>query len=159
MRAVRKVGSEDLEDVVEDYQSRTFGFASSNFFTELLAAIEVEKNADQYFGKVERDQAPSILRGPVDDYIDIESLSVSEARYGADPGAESRRFSDAAYSGKRLLPWVISSACRFRTEQSPDSAARVFLAGFEPDPRDVQVLGAKRPEALANGQANSMVSS
>jgi membrane-bound lytic murein transglycosylase D len=52
MRAVRKVGSEELSDLVHEYRSRSFGFASSNFFTELLAAIEVEKNSEKYFGKL-----------------------------------------------------------------------------------------------------------
>ena len=40
-----------------------FGFASSNFFTSLLAAIEVEKNHEKYFGKVVRDP-PLLLTGP-----------------------------------------------------------------------------------------------
>jgi membrane-bound lytic murein transglycosylase D len=58
MRAVRKVGSDKLSDLIADYKSRSFGFASSNFYAELLAAIEVEKNAEAYFGQVER--APAV---------------------------------------------------------------------------------------------------
>ena len=45
MRALRKVGSNDLEEIIEEYHYRAFGFASSNFFSELLAAIEVQRNA------------------------------------------------------------------------------------------------------------------
>ncbi|MBI2712276.1 MAG: lytic transglycosylase domain-containing protein, partial [Bdellovibrio sp.] len=41
MRAVRMIGTGELEEVAEEYRSRSFGFASGNFFTELLAAIEV----------------------------------------------------------------------------------------------------------------------
>ena len=52
---MRKVGSDRLDDVVESYRGHSFGFASSNFYTELLAAIEVERHADQYFGKIQRD--------------------------------------------------------------------------------------------------------
>jgi membrane-bound lytic murein transglycosylase D len=58
MRAVRKVGSVELGDVVGSYRARGFGFASSNFFVELLAAIEVERNAEKYFGATVRRARP-----------------------------------------------------------------------------------------------------
>jgi membrane-bound lytic murein transglycosylase D len=54
MRAIRRVGPEELTELFASYHSRSFGFASSNFFAELLAAIEVEKNRSFYFGEVER---------------------------------------------------------------------------------------------------------
>ncbi|MFZ9594648.1 MAG: lytic transglycosylase domain-containing protein [Bdellovibrionia bacterium] len=74
MRAVRVVGSNDLEDLIKDYRSRSFGFASSNFFAELLAAIEVEKNSEKYFGKVERGQAFAFIEFQVPDFIELKVL-------------------------------------------------------------------------------------
>lgn len=50
MRAVAQVGSRDLESIVKGYRSRTFGFAGKNYFFELLAAIEIEKYSEFYFG-------------------------------------------------------------------------------------------------------------
>jgi membrane-bound lytic murein transglycosylase D len=55
MRAVRSIGSRLIEDVLGQYKSRTFGFASGNFLSCLLAAIEVEREAEIHFGKLERD--------------------------------------------------------------------------------------------------------
>ena len=54
-RAVRKVGTRDIVPIIRRYKSRTFGFASRNFYAELLAAIEVEKNSAKYFGPIKRD--------------------------------------------------------------------------------------------------------
>jgi membrane-bound lytic murein transglycosylase D len=36
--------------IAAKYKSRTFGFASRNFYTEFLAALDVDRNAERYFG-------------------------------------------------------------------------------------------------------------
>jgi membrane-bound lytic murein transglycosylase D len=74
MRAVRRVGSDDLETLVSEYHSRSFGFASGNFFPELLACIEVEKNAEKYFGKIDRAPASEYFETKLPDYIQIQEL-------------------------------------------------------------------------------------
>jgi len=53
-RAVRTVGSSDIADLIEYYNGRTWGFASRNFYPAFLAAVEVDFNAERYFGDVER---------------------------------------------------------------------------------------------------------
>lgn len=53
-RAVRTVGSSDIADLIEYYNGRTWGFASRNFYPAFLAAVEVDFNANQYFGELER---------------------------------------------------------------------------------------------------------
>ncbi len=55
-RAKKKLGTDDIVTIVKNYKSRTFGFASRNFYAELLAASHVEQNAFQYFGPLKRDQ-------------------------------------------------------------------------------------------------------
>ncbi len=54
-RAVRKLGTRDIAVILDRYQSRSFGFASRNFYTEFLAALEVEENPQRYFGWVRKD--------------------------------------------------------------------------------------------------------
>jgi membrane-bound lytic murein transglycosylase D len=45
--------TKDLAHLIERVDSRaSFGFASRNFYACFLAALNVEKNADLYFGKV-----------------------------------------------------------------------------------------------------------
>ena len=49
-RAVLATGSADIAAIVANYRTRRFGFASRNFYTELLAAWDVSQHAEQYFG-------------------------------------------------------------------------------------------------------------
>ncbi len=51
-RAAKKLGTKDIETIVRKYRSRTFGFASRNFYVEFLAANHVAANADAYFGSL-----------------------------------------------------------------------------------------------------------
>ena len=48
MRAKDQYGS-DFSRIVQEYDSRTFGFASRNFYAEFLAARDVARNREQYF--------------------------------------------------------------------------------------------------------------
>ena len=54
-RAVKKTGTEDLSVIVEKYEGKSFGFASSNFYAEFLAALDVERNSERYFPGLKRD--------------------------------------------------------------------------------------------------------
>jgi len=56
LRAAREVGSNNLVDIINRYESKSFGFASSNFYAEFLAALEVERNAEKYFPGIVRDE-------------------------------------------------------------------------------------------------------
>jgi membrane-bound lytic murein transglycosylase D len=52
LRAKRQYG-DDLRKIVDNYKSRYFGFASKNFYAEFLAALEVSRNYESYFGPLE----------------------------------------------------------------------------------------------------------
>ena len=140
MRAVRLVGSEELEDVVSSYRSRTFGFASSNFFCELLAAIEVEKNAEKYFGKKERAPLLSFYEVTIPDYIDIRQLAQFMKLDLAVLKEYNPGLTENVFAGTRLIPAgyqlrlpfdsAAPSAPAASPEAARDSAARVFLAGY-----------------------------
>lgn len=49
-RAVRELATRDLNTIIRQYRSRTFGFASANFYSEFLAILEVEKEYRKHFG-------------------------------------------------------------------------------------------------------------
>jgi peptidoglycan lytic transglycosylase D len=48
-RGVRAVESDNLVDLIRNYQSPTFGFASKNFYAEFLAVVEIALNRDTFF--------------------------------------------------------------------------------------------------------------
>jgi membrane-bound lytic murein transglycosylase D len=49
---VRKAGTEDLARIIEDPSERYFGFASTNFYPEFLAAVEIFEDHDTHFPEV-----------------------------------------------------------------------------------------------------------
>lgn len=51
-RLTDKMGTTDIVELIDVRKGR-FGFASASFFASFLAAIEVERNANKYFGELE----------------------------------------------------------------------------------------------------------
>jgi len=49
-KASQSLGTTDIVPILRRYSSRTFGFASRNFYPAFLAAVEVDRNAKKYFG-------------------------------------------------------------------------------------------------------------
>jgi membrane-bound lytic murein transglycosylase D len=54
-RAVKQLGTRDIGVIVDRYESRTFGFASKNFYAEFLAALDVERDPTRFFGPIAKD--------------------------------------------------------------------------------------------------------
>ena len=52
-RAAAEIGSDNLVDLIRDYQSPYWGFAPKNFYAEFLAAVEIAKNVEEYFPGLE----------------------------------------------------------------------------------------------------------
>jgi membrane-bound lytic murein transglycosylase D len=59
-KASKAAGSRDLAEIVSRYRSRSFDFASSNFYAEFLAALHAEKYNSEVFGNIERESALSL---------------------------------------------------------------------------------------------------
>jgi membrane-bound lytic murein transglycosylase D len=53
-RAVETLGTDDIGKIVRNYRSPSFGFASRNFYASFLAALQVDKNPEKYFGAIAR---------------------------------------------------------------------------------------------------------
>src|SRR6201993_1175760 len=53
-RAKDTLGTDDIVRIVRNYTSRTFGFASRNFYVSFLAALEIDRNPEKYFGSLQR---------------------------------------------------------------------------------------------------------
>jgi len=56
LRAQSEVGSSDMNKVIDEYTGPLFGYASMNFYSEFLAAVDVYKNHQQYFGQLVLDR-------------------------------------------------------------------------------------------------------
>jgi membrane-bound lytic murein transglycosylase D len=74
-RAQDELGTSDIAVIVKHFQGATFGFASRNFYVAFLAALEVDRNADKYFGPLTHlpDTDSALVELP--DYIPVEALA------------------------------------------------------------------------------------
>ena len=73
MRRAQKKFGNDFVKVVAKYKSRTFGFASQNFYAEFLAAIHVVKNQNKYFPNLVIKKPINITSFSLPDYIGIRT--------------------------------------------------------------------------------------
>ena len=123
-RAVRKTGSDDFTQINREYQGRTFGFASRNFYLAFIAALEVEQNADQYFGAVRKDQPGNEITIKVPDYVPADALA--EAL-----GVSEKTLKQ--YNPSLLSPvwWCAPSAVCWAAESCRTPLRRRVRSGFE----------------------------
>src|SRR5215469_9097063 len=74
-RAVQTLGTTDIVKIVRNYHGRTFGFASRNFYVSFLAALEVDRNPEKYFGPIERSDEARFQEVTVPAYVNIGPLA------------------------------------------------------------------------------------
>jgi membrane-bound lytic murein transglycosylase D len=73
-RAVRKKGG--YERIFKEYRSRSFRFASRNFYSEFLAAREAARNYRQYFGELKLSAPPKTHAVEMIGYVSLPELSL-----------------------------------------------------------------------------------
>jgi membrane-bound lytic murein transglycosylase D len=103
-RAKESVGTDDFVKINRTYSSRTFGFASRNFFPSFLAALTIDENPEKYFGALERRPEQKFREITMPAYVRLSTL---ERTLGVDreqlrvlnPG-----WRPTIYNGTRLVP-------------------------------------------------------
>ena len=73
-RAKETLGTDDIVKIVRNYNGRTFGFASRNFYVSFLAALEIDRNPEKYFGPVERSHEARFQEVTIPAFVQITSL-------------------------------------------------------------------------------------
>ena len=74
-RAQRIYGDTAYVDIFRNYNGRTFGFASRNFYLAFLAAKEVDQNPERYFPGVVRESPTAYAELKLPDYIPADDLA------------------------------------------------------------------------------------
>lgn len=74
-RAKESLGTDDIVKIVRNYRSRTFGFASRNFYVSFLAALEVDRNPEKYFGPIDRSDEARFQEVMVPAFVNIGPLA------------------------------------------------------------------------------------
>jgi membrane-bound lytic murein transglycosylase D len=74
-RAMREYGDTAYVDILRNYDGRTFGFASRNFYVAFLAAKQVDQNVEQYFPNLVVDQPVIYATSSLSAYIPLEDMA------------------------------------------------------------------------------------
>ncbi len=103
-RAVEETGSHDIATIIRDYDGKSWGFASRNFYAEFLAAYEIERDHKKYFEDLDYEPRIDYQEVQVRDYVRFATLaklakcSVDEMRE-LNPG-----FTSEVVEGKLYVP-------------------------------------------------------
>lgn len=148
--AVRTTGTDRIEVILREYDGRLFGFASRNFYVAFLAAVDVDANAEAYFGPLDPDPEADTLVMNVPDFVTVSTLADAfDVSHGLlrswNPALTSAVWSEDKFvpSGFRL---------RIPADAVPDAAGR--MAGIPATLR----YTAQRPDVLHRVQRGETIS-
>lgn len=141
LRAIRKVGSKDLVEIIRRYRSRSFGFASKNFYAEFLAAVEVATRGEEYFPDLEYHPAFPLEELEMERAILLTALLNSTDT----PRKEFLGWNPALSSTIRAIP-------RGYRVKIPADKLGLFLTGYQ---QAVKVSSIKRKRRSACKSADS----
>ena len=84
LKAQTDLGTSSIATIVRRYNGATFGFASRNFYVAFLAALDVDRNAEKYFGPIPKQPDAESTTVELPDYIPMSALI---AAFNIDLGA------------------------------------------------------------------------
>ena len=128
-RAMRKYGDEAYVDILRNYNGRTFGFASRNFYVAFLAAREVDQNVDRYFPGTVPETPTNYATVKLASYVSVSGLSksigVSETTIAKhNPGLQA-----TVWQGSKYLP----KGYELRVPTAATNASLATLVASLPD--------------------------
>jgi membrane-bound lytic murein transglycosylase D len=74
MLRAKKIFGDDLPEIIDNYEARTFGFASRNFYAEFLAARRIAQDPQRWFGSLAMNDTIHYATFTLPHYVDPEAL-------------------------------------------------------------------------------------
>src|SRR5687767_10793529 len=103
-RAKETVGTDDFVKINRTYNSRTFGFASRNFFPSFLAALTIDENPEKYFGPLERRPEQKFHEVTMPAYVRLATLERTLEVDREQLRVLNPAWRPTIYQGTRLVP-------------------------------------------------------
>src|SRR5436853_20873 len=123
-RAKETLGTDDIVRIVRSYNSRTFGFASRNFYVSFLAALEVDRTPEKYFGSLQRQSALKFQEVQLPAYVSMPTLERALRIEPEKLRALNPALTHAVWDGRQRVP----KAYRLRLPLDGTSWTRELLA-------------------------------
>jgi membrane-bound lytic murein transglycosylase D len=103
-RAKETLGTDDIVRIVRSYNSRTFGFASRNFYVSFLAALDIDRNPEKYFGPLQKESETRFQEIEVPAYVSVSSLQHALGMEPTELRALNPALLPAVWSGAQRVP-------------------------------------------------------
>ncbi|MCY4487761.1 MAG: LysM peptidoglycan-binding domain-containing protein [Deltaproteobacteria bacterium] len=123
-RAVRQVGSRDIVKIIRRYRSRTFKFASKNFYAEFLAAVHIMRDVERHLPHVRFDPLVHLEEISLTKRVSVSSL----LRHSRVSRAEFLKWNPALSRRAAWLP----KGYRLKAPELQGQWFRKALAGIGP---------------------------
>jgi membrane-bound lytic murein transglycosylase D len=103
-RARDSMGTSDIATIARNYHSPSFGFASRNFYVSFLAALEIDRNPDKYFGNLSRHVPLRTAEVEMPSYVPLAALQRALKIDRAQLAALNPALRPTVWEGRRLVP-------------------------------------------------------
>jgi membrane-bound lytic murein transglycosylase D len=103
-RAMRRYGDDSYAEILRNYDGRTFGFASRNFYVAFLAAKEVDQNTDRYFPGLVPYSPVDYETYRLDSYIPADELAAALNVRERDLARHNPALQATIWQGSKYLP-------------------------------------------------------
>ncbi len=103
-RAMRQHGDNAYTDILRNYKSRTFGFASRNFYVAFLAAMQVDQDPQRYFPGLVPDSPIDYATVILPAYIPADQLAATLKVRERDLARHNPAIQATVWQGSKYLP-------------------------------------------------------
>ncbi|MDB6047055.1 MAG: hypothetical protein JWM63_5606 [Gammaproteobacteria bacterium] len=154
-RAKDTLGTDDIVKILRNYNSRSFGFASRNFYVSFLAALEVDRNPEKYFGSLDKLGEAKFQEVVVPGYVSITSLERALKIDGQKLRTLNPALLRAVWDGKRNVPKSYHlrlpiDGDKWTSELLAQRLSPSELLAAQPEPRGPRRYRVQRGDTLAS---------
>jgi len=103
-RAMRQYGDNAYTEILRHYKSRTFGFASRNFYVAFLAAMQIDQNPQAYFPGLVPDRPVDYATMLLPAYIPADKLAAALKVQERDLARHNPAIQATVWQGSKNLP-------------------------------------------------------
>jgi membrane-bound lytic murein transglycosylase D len=103
-RAMQAHGDDAYVEILREYRGRAFGFASRNFYVAFLAALQVDRHAEQYFPGLTPDAPVDYETIVLDAYVPADTLAATLGVSAAQLALHNPALQPTVWQGSKHLP-------------------------------------------------------
>lgn len=103
-RAVQQQKTTDIATIVAKFQSPSFGFASRNFYTAFLAALDIDSDPERYFPNVRFDPPSDTIAVTTPAFFDTDTIADALGVRESTLRELNPALADVVWSGDKYVP-------------------------------------------------------